>query len=79
MILNFVWHSFSQDIIGKGLYDSYLGLGIIHSQPFLNKFFVNIILILFSMLSLFFRYFIAKGLAMCRLGGGVISAQKVLF
>ena len=66
-------------VIGHDFDDSYLGLGIIHSQPFCNIIFVNIILLSFCMLFLsFFLSFIAKGLAMCRLGG-VISAQKVLF
>ena len=61
--------------MGKGFSDSHRGLGIIHSQPFLNIIiFVNIILYALS----FFISFIAKGLEMCRLGG-VISAQKVLF
>ena len=57
-------------VIGHGIDYSYLGLGITSSQPF-----CNIILLSFCML---FLSFIAKGLAMCRLGG-VISAQKVLF
>ena len=66
-------------VIGHDFDDSYLGLGITHSQPFWNIIFVNIILLSFYMLFLsFFLSFIAKGLAMCRLGG-VISAQKVLF
>ena len=62
-------------VIGHGFDDFYLGLGITHSQPFCNIIFVNIILLSFCML---FLSFIAKGLAMCRLGG-VISAQKVIF
>ena len=41
----------------------------------ISYFFVNIILILFCLLSL---SFIAKGLTMCRLGG-VITTQKLLF
>ena len=61
-------------VIGHGIDYSYLGLGITHSQPF-----CNIILLSFCMFFLsFFLSFIAKGLAMCRLGG-VISSQKVLF
>ena len=60
-------------VIGQGFDDCYLGLGITQSKPI----FVNVILLLFCMFS-FFLSFIAKGLAMCRLGG-VISAQKVLF
>ena len=65
-------------VVGQGFDDSYLGLGITHSQPFCNIIFVNIILLSFCMLFLsFFLSFIAKGLAMCRLGG-VISAKKVL-
>ena len=61
-------------VIGLGFDDSYSGLGITSSHPF-----CNIILLSFCMLFLsFFLSFIAKGLAMCRLGG-VISAQKVLF
>ena len=65
-------------VAGQGFDDSYLRLGITHSQPFCNILFVNIILLSFCILFLFVCYFIAKGLAMCRLGG-VISAQKVLF
>ena len=42
-------------------------------QPFCAHYFVIILYVLS-----FFLSFIAKGLAMCRLGG-VISAQKVLF
>ena len=59
-------------VIGHGFDDSYLGLGITHSQPFRNIIFVNIILLSLYALS-FFLSFIAKRLAMCRLGG-VISA-----
>ena len=57
-------------VIGHGFDDSYLGLGI---TQFCEHYFV---IILYA-LSLFSSC-IAKGLAMCRLGG-VISAQKVLF
>ena len=53
-------------VIGHDFDDSYLGLGIIHSQPFCNIIFVNIILL--SFVCSFFLSFIAKGLAMCRLG-----------
>ena len=54
LILNFVWpHSLTLDI-GQGFDDSYLGLGITHSQPFCNIIFVNIILLSFCMLSLYF-------------------------
>ena len=60
-------------IIGHDIDYSYLGLGITHSQPFCEHHFV-IILYAVSL----FSSCIAKGLAMCRLGG-VISAQKVLF
>ena len=59
--------------IGQGFDDFYLGLGITHSQPFCEHYFV-IILYAFSS----FSFCIAKGQAMCLLGG-VISAQKVLF
>ena len=52
---------------------SYLGLGITHSQPFCERYFVIVLYVFYYFLS-----FIAKGLAMCRLGG-VISALKVLF
>ena len=62
---------------GHNFDDSYLGLGITHSQPFRTIIFVNIILLSLYALS-FFLSFIAMRLAMCRLGG-VISAQKVLF
>ena len=66
-------------VIGLAFDDSYLKLGITSSQPFELQPFCNIILLSFCMLSLsFFLSFIAKGLAMCRLGG-LISAQKVLF
>ena len=45
LIHNFVWpHSLKLDI-GKEFDDSYLGLGITHSQPFCNIIFVNIILL----------------------------------
>ena len=60
-------------VIGHGLDYSYLGLDITSSQPFCAHYFVIILYVLS-----FFLSFIAKGLAMCRLGG-VISAQKVLF
>ena len=60
-------------VIGHGFNDSYLGLGITHSQPFCEHYFVIVLYVFYYFLS-----FIAKGLAMCRLGG-VISAQKVLF
>ena len=54
LILNFVWpHSLKLDI-GQGFDDSYLGLAITHSQPFLNIIFVNILLFAFCMLSLYF-------------------------
>ena len=65
-------------VIGHDINYFYLGLGITHSQPFWNTIFVNVILLLFCTFSRHFLSFIAKGLAMCRLGG-VISAQKVLF
>ena len=57
-------------VIGHGIDYSYLGLGI---TQFCEHYFVIILYVL----SLFSSC-IAKGLAMCRLGG-VISAQKVLF
>ena len=60
-------------VIGHDIDYSYLGLGITHSQPFCEHYFV---IILYASSS--FSSCIAKGLAMCRLGG-VISAQKVLF
>ena len=65
-------------VIGHGIDDSYLGLGILlHNlfelQPFCAHYFAIILYVLS-----FFLSFIATGLAMCRLGG-VISAQKVLF
>ena len=60
-------------VIEHGIDDSYLGSGITSLQPFCAHYFVIILYILS-----FFLSFIAKGLAMCRLGG-VISAQKVLF
>ena len=60
-------------VIGHDIDYSYLGLGITHSQPFCEHYFV-----IFLYAISFFLSFIAKGLAMCRLGG-VISAQKVLF
>ena len=41
-------------VIGQGFDDSYLGLGITHSQPFFNIIFVNIILLSFCMLFLSF-------------------------
>ena len=59
-------------VIGHGFDYSYLGLGITHSQPFCEHYFV---IILYASSS--FSSCIAKGLAMYRLGG-VISAQKVL-
>ena len=66
-------------VIEHGIDDSHLGLGITSSQPFfeLQPFCVHYFVIILYVLS-FFLSFIAKGLAMCRLGG-VISAQKVLF
>ena len=65
-------------VIGHDIDDSYLGSGItLHNlfelQPFCAHYFVFILYVLS-----FFLSFIAKGLAMCRLGG-VISAQKVQF
>ena len=60
-------------VIGHGIDYSYLGLGITNSQPFCKRYFVIVLYVFYYLLS-----FIAKGLAMCRLGG-VISAQKVLF
>ena len=59
-------------VIGHDFDDSYLGLGITHSQPFRNIIFVNIILLSLYALS-FFLSFITKGIEMCRLGG-VINA-----
>ena len=50
-------------VIGQGFDDFYLGLGITYSQSFCEHYFV-IVLDAPS----FFLYFIAKGLAMCRLG-----------
>ena len=47
----------------------------IHILFEISYIFLNMILILFCLLSI---SFIAKGLAMCRLGG-VITTQKVLF
>ena len=41
---------------------------------FCERYFVIVLYVFYYFLS-----FIAKGLAMCRLGGGVINAQKVLF
>ena len=41
-------------VVGQGFDDSYLGLGITHSQPFCNIIFVNIILFSFCMLFLSF-------------------------
>ena len=41
-------------VIGHGFDDSYLELGITHSQPFWNIIFVDIILLSFCMLSLYF-------------------------
>ena len=60
-------------VIGHGIDYSYLGLGITHSQPFCEHYFVIVLYVFYYFLSC-----IAKGLEMCRLGG-VISAQKVLF
>ena len=60
-------------VIGHGIDYSYLVLGITHSQPFCERYFVIVLYVFYYFLS-----FIAKRLAMCRLGG-VISAQKVLF
>ena len=60
-------------VIGHGIDYSYLGLGITHSQPFCERYFVIVLYVFYYFLS-----FISKGLTMCRLGG-VISAQKVLF
>ena len=54
LILNFVWPHFLKLDIGQGFDDSYLGLAITHSQPFRNIIFVNIILLSFFMLSLYF-------------------------
>ena len=59
-------------VIGHGIDYSYLGLDITHSQPFGERYFVLVLYVFY------FLCFIAKGLAMCRLGG-LISAQKVLF
>ena len=71
LLLNFVWpHSLKFDI-GQGFDDSYLGLGITHSQTFLKyNFCAHYFVIILYALSLFSSC-IAKGLAMCRLGGGV--------
>ena len=63
-------------VIGHGFDDSYLGLSITHPQPFLKYNFCEHYFVI--VVCSFFLSFIAKGLAMCRLGG-VISAQKVLF
>ena len=41
-------------VIGHDIDYSYLGLGITHSQPFWNTIFVNVILLLFCMFSLYF-------------------------
>ena len=60
-------------VIGHGIDYSSLGLGITHSQPFCERYFVIVLYVFYHFLSC-----IVKGLAMCRLGG-VISAQKVLF
>ena len=60
-------------VIGHDIDYSYLGLGITHSQPFCEHYFIIILYASFS-----FSSCIARGLAMCWLGG-VISAQKVLF
>ena len=57
-------------VIGHDIDYSYLGLGI---TQFCERYFVIVLYVFYYFLS-----FIAKGLAMCRLGG-VISAQKVLF
>ena len=63
-------------VIGQGFDDSYLGFYLFTTflkYNFCEHYFV---IILYALS--FFISFIAKGLAMCRLGG-VISAQKVLF
>ena len=78
LILTFVCHLFSQDSYGQSFDDSYLGLDITYSQPFRNIFFCEHIFYFVLYAPSLFLSFIAKGLAMCRLGG-VISAQKVLF
>ena len=51
-------------VIGHDIDYSYLGLGITHSQPFCEHYFV---IILYASSS--FSSCIAKGLAMCWLGG----------
>ena len=43
-------------VIGHDFDDSYLGLSIIHSQPFCNIIIVNIILLSFCMLFLSFLH-----------------------
>ena len=59
-------------VIGLG-FDDYYFLTTFLKYHFCAHYFVIILYVLS-----FFLSFIAKGLAMCRLGG-VISAQKVLF
>ena len=76
MIPDYAWHSLSQRwLLGKVLVIPIkswaLPIHILFEIPIL----MNITLILFCFLSL---SFIAKGLAICRLGGMIIT-QKVLF
>ena len=49
--------------IGHDVDYSSLGLGITHSQPFCKRYFVIVLCVFYYFLS-----FIAKELAMCRLG-----------
>ena len=78
MIFNFICHSFSHDSYWtKGL------LFLLRVRHYLLTTFLKyhfcaryFVIILYALS--FFLSFIAKGLAMCRLGG-VISFQKVLF
>ena len=65
-------------VIEHDIDDSYLGSGITLSQPFFEIPFLCILFVIILYVLSFFLSFIAKGLAMCRLGG-MISAQKVLF
>ena len=58
----------SKIVIGQRFDDSYLGLGINYSQPFRNIFFCEHIFDFVLYAPSFFLSFIAKGLAMCRLG-----------
>ena len=60
-------------VIGHDIDYSYLGLGISHSQPFFERYFVIVLYVFYYFLS-----FIDNGLAMCRLRG-VIMPKKCYF